>query len=139
MADSRPPQLLCSMNAWSFVMAYMLLILEQRGDRQARGSEGGRDAYAAMLRFRDNLKARGLHISSDALRGDYQGVRVEQRDGKRVLVDGPFAESKEMIGGYFLVNCATKEEAIELAAECPASAWAKIEVREIGTCFEDLA
>jgi hypothetical protein len=44
-----------------------------------------------------------------------------------------------MIGGYFLVNCATKEEAIGVAAECPASAWATVEVREIGTCFEDLA
>jgi len=120
-------------------MAYMLLILEKHGDRMARGAEGGREAYAAMLHFRDNLRARGLHISSDALRGDYQGVRVEQRDGKRIVVDGPFAESKEMIGGYFLVDCATKEQAIELAAECPASAWATVEVREIGTCFEDLA
>jgi hypothetical protein len=43
-----------------------------------------------------------------------------------------------MIGGYFLVDCRTKEEAIALAKECPASAWATIEVREIGTCFEDL-
>jgi hypothetical protein len=120
-------------------MAYMLLILEKHGDRLARGYEGGKEAYAAMLRFRDNLKTRGLHIGSDALRGDYQGVRVEQRDGKRTLVDGPFSESKEMIGGYFLVNCPTKAEAIELAAECPASAWATVEVREIGTCFEDLA
>ena len=122
-----------------FAMAYMLLILERRGDRMERGAEGGKEAYAAMLRFRDDLKARGLHIASDGLRGDYQGVRVEQRDGKRSVVDGPFAESKEMIGGYFLVNCATKAEAVQIAAECPASAWATVEVREIGTCFEDLA
>jgi len=120
-------------------MAYMLLILEKHGDRLARGFEAGKESYAAMLRFRDDLKARGLHISSDALRGDYQGARVEQRDGKRVVVDGPFSESKEMIGGYFLVNCVTKEEAIDLAAACPASAWATVEVRETGTCFEDLA
>jgi len=120
-------------------MAYMLLILEKHGDRQARGPEDGKEAYAAMLRFRDDLKSRGLHISSDALRGDYQGVRVGQRDGRRVVVDGPFVESKEMIGGYFLVNCVTKEEAVGVAAECPASAWATVEVREIGTCFEDLA
>src|SRR4051812_591619 len=117
-------------------MAYMLLILEKRGDRLARGYEGGKEAYAAMLGFRDGLKDRGLHIASDALRGDYQGVRVDQRDGKRNVVDGPFVEAKEMLGGYYLVNCATKEEAIALATECPASAWATIEVREIGTCFE---
>jgi|SRR5579871_1968033 len=119
-------------------MVYMLLILEKHGDRKARGFESGKESYAAMLRFRDNLQARGLHISSDSLRGDYQGVRVEQRDGKRIVVDGPFSESKEMIGGYFLVDCPTKQDAIDLAAACPASAWATVEVREIGTCFEDL-
>jgi len=119
-------------------MAYMLLILEKHGDRRARGTDAGKLAYDSMLRFRDDLKTRGLHLSSDALRSDSQGVRVERRNGKRAILDGPFIESKEMIGGYFLVDCATREQAIELAAECPASGWATVEVREIGTCFEDL-
>ena len=50
--------------------------------------------------------------------------------------DGPFSESKEMVGGYFLLNCATKAEAIAIAGECPAAQWATVEVRGFGPCFE---
>ena len=119
-------------------MSYMLLVLETHGDRQKRGFEAGQAAYASMLRYAGDLKSRGLLKGGDALRTDAHGVRLTERAGKRLVVDGPFTESKEMIGGYFLVDCRTKEEAIALARECPASAWATIEVREIGTCFEDL-
>lgn len=120
-------------------MAYMLLILEKHGDRKARGLEGGREAYASMVRFGESLHSRGLLKGGNALRSDDFGVRLTREGGKRTLVDGPFTESKEMIGGFFLVDCRTKEEAIALAAECPASAWATVEVREIGTCYEDVS
>jgi hypothetical protein len=119
-------------------MSYMLLVLEKHGDRQNRGLEAGQAAYASMLRYAGDLKARGVLKASDALRTDTHGVRLTEHAGKRMVVDGPFTESKEMIGGFFLVDCRTKEEAIALAKECPAAAWATIEVREIGTCFEDL-
>ncbi len=118
-------------------MAYMLLILERGEDRRNRSAEDGRAAYAQMLRFTEDLKARGVHKASDALRSDAEGVRLEVRGGKRLVVDGPFAESKEIVGGFFLVDCGTKEQAIALANECPAAGWATVEVREVGTCFED--
>jgi hypothetical protein len=51
------------------------------------------------------------------------------------VVDGPFAEAKEMIGGFFLVDCASREEAVALAARCPAAQWATVEVRSLGPCF----
>ena len=57
------------------------------------------------------------------------------RDGERSVIDGPFAEAKEMIGGFFLLDCDTREEALALAAECPAAAWATVEVRELGPAF----
>jgi hypothetical protein len=57
------------------------------------------------------------------------------REGKRSVVDGPFAEAKEMVGGFFLLNCNTREEALEIAANCPAAQWSTIEVRELGPCF----
>jgi len=63
-------------------------------------------------------------------------VRVEVRGGKRTLIDGPFAESKEIVGGFFLLDCRTKEQAIAIASECPATEWATVEVREIGPCWE---
>jgi hypothetical protein len=52
-----------------------------------------------------------------------------------MITDGPFAETKEVIGGFFLLTCDTREQAIDIARECPAAQWATIEVRELGPCF----
>jgi hypothetical protein len=117
-------------------MAYMLLILEERGDRQARGVEQGRVVYDRMLRFAADLRARGVLKGGDALKSESERVRLQVRDSKHTLLDGPFAEAKEMVGGYFLLDCKTKQEAVAIARECPAAEWATVEVREIGTCFE---
>jgi len=57
------------------------------------------------------------------------------RGGRDVLTDGPFSEAKEMLGGFFLLDCASREEALAIAAQCPAAEWATIEVRETGPCF----
>jgi len=118
-------------------MAYMLLILEAGENRRSRPAEEGRLAYARMLGFTENLKARGVLKASDALRSDAEGVRLEVRRGKRTILDGPFAESKEIVGGFFLIDCQTKEQAIAIANECPAAEWATVEVREVGVCFDD--
>ena len=48
---------------------------------------------------------------------------------------GPFSETKEMIGGFFLLDCGSREEALRIAEQCPAAAWASVEVRELGPCF----
>ena len=58
------------------------------------------------------------------------------RDGRPALVDGPFAEAKEMIGGFFLLTCDTREQALEIARECPAAEWATVEVRALAPCYE---
>lgn len=116
-------------------MHYMLLILEPHGQRAERTEAEGRAAYDAMLRHADMLKARGVLRAAQSLRTDTEGVRVNVRGGRRTLVDGPFSESKEMIGGYFLVECASRDEAVEIAAGIPAAAWATVEVREFGPCF----
>lgn len=118
-------------------MAYMLLIVEPREQRRSRDEAQGKDAYAQMVRFGEGLKAKGLLRASESLRSDSDAVRVAVREGKRSLIDGPFAESKEMVGGFFLLDCDTKEQAIAIASECPAAAWATVEVREIAPCFQD--
>jgi hypothetical protein len=61
---------------------------------------------------------------------------VQVRAGRPQVVDGPFAETKELVGGYYLLNCETQAEATAIAAECPAAEWATVEVRRIGTCYE---
>jgi hypothetical protein len=115
----------------------MLLILEPGEKRRTRSPEEGRLAYARMLGFTQDLKARGVLKASDALKSDAEGVRVEVQSGKRTILDGPFAESKEIVGGFFLIDCATKEQAIAIATECPAAEWAIVEVREVGVCFDE--
>lgn len=116
-------------------MTYMLIILEPHGQRDARSNEEGRAAYARMVQCSSELAARGVLRASQSLLADRAGTRVQVRDGKRTLVDGPFSESKEMIGGYFIVDCATRDEAVQIASELPAAEWATVEVREFGPCF----
>ena len=60
---------------------------------------------------------------------------MQLREGRARLVDGPFAEAKEMIGGFFLIECASRDEAVSIAQQCPAAQWATVEVREVGPCF----
>ncbi len=114
-------------------MSYMLLIVEPRGQRRERGLEAGKGVYARMLGYAESLKARGVLLATNSLTEDAQ--RLSVRSGKRTVVDGPFTESKELVGGFFLLNCETRDEALKLAAECPAAEWADIEVREIGPCY----
>ena len=117
-------------------MAYLMLIVEPPDGRRSRPEHERRLAYEHMMRFTEGLKARGVLRASDSLRSDAEGVRISFRDGKRLVVDGPFAESKEIVGGFFLLDCRTKEEAVAIAGECPATEWATVEVREIGQCWE---
>ena len=100
-----------------------------------RSPEEGQEAWDSMLRFSDDLKTRDLLKAVASLKPDTQGARLQVRGGKSTLVDGPFAEAKEMIGGFFLLDCETKEEAIAIARECPAAQWATVEVREVGPCY----
>jgi hypothetical protein len=116
-------------------MNYMLLIVEPVGQRRERSEAEGRELYDEMMRFSESLKEQGLLQLSQSLRTDADAVRVQVNGGRRRLVDGPFSESKEMVGGFFLLNCEDKAQAIEIAARCPAARWATVEVRELGPCF----
>lgn len=117
-------------------MAYLMLIVEPRGQREARSDEEGRRAYDDMVAFSAELKQRGKLQLSQSLLGDIHGVRVQKRSGKTALRDGPFAEAKEMVGGFLLLDCDSMDEAVAIASECPAARWATVEVRELGPCFE---
>ncbi len=95
----------------------MLMIVEPAGQRRSVGEMEGRERYARMLEYSAKLKSRGVLTASQSLRSEADGVRVQVRSGKKVRVDGPFAEAKEMIGGYVLLTCATKDEAVAIAEE----------------------
>jgi hypothetical protein len=117
-------------------MAYALLIIEPVGQRRTRTEPEGRALYDSMVRFGADLKNRGLLTVSQSLKTDASTARVHVRDSQPIVVDGPFAESKEVVGGFFLLTCETREQAIAIAGECPAAQWATVEVREFGPCFE---
>jgi hypothetical protein len=112
----------------------MLLIIEPVGQREERGVAGGQQAFAQMQAFGADLQAQGLLLGVNAL--TRPATRVQLRDGQLRALDGPFAEAKEMIGGYFLLACDDRETALAIAARCPAAAWATVEVRAVGTCYD---
>ncbi len=117
-------------------MSYLLLIVEPIGQRATRSPEAGKAIYEQMLRFGQDLQSRGLLIASNSLTPLSRGARVNVREGRTTLVDGPFAEAKEMVGGFFLIDCETREQAVAIAAQCPAAGWCEVEVRETGPCYE---
>lgn len=118
------------------VVSYLLLVMEEPERRRNLSAEEGSAAYERMLRFANGLERRGVLKAVDSLTSDARGVRVRVRGGKRTVVDGPFTEAKEIVGGFFLLDGITKEEAVAIAGDCPATEWATVEVREIGRCWE---
>ena len=115
-------------------MSYMLLIVERTGERRERTEAQGHALYERMLEYTGDLTRRGLLEASNSLRTE--AVRVTRANGRSQVLDGPFAESKEFVGGFFLLKGATREQALALARECPAAEWATIEVRAVGPCYE---
>ena len=115
-------------------MAYMLLILEPRGQRRDRSAADGAAVYQRMLDYNADLKARGVLMASDSLKSS--AVRFHKHDGTSRVLDGPFTEAPELIGGFFLLDCDTREQALAFANACPAAEWATIEVRETGPCYD---
>jgi len=115
-------------------MSYMLLIVEPVQQRRARSPDEGREVYQRMLDYSEKLRHKGVLLASNSLRA--ASVRLNVRGGRRSVLDGPFTESKEIVGGFFLLDCGTREQALECAAECPAAEWATVEVREVGPCYE---
>ena len=116
-------------------MPYMLLIVEPAGQRQERTEAEGRAVYDRMRRFADELKEKGLLLGVESLGSQATAARVKVRGGQPTVLDGPFAEAKEMIGGFFLVDCASREEAVAIAARCPAAEWCTVEVRNLAPCY----
>ena len=115
----------------------MLLIIEPPGQRATRTLAEGQAAYDAMRRFGEKLQERGQLVAVESLASQRSAARVERRGEKVTVVDGPFAEAKEMIGGFFMIDVAGRDEALAIAAECPAAQWCQVEVRPLAPCFDD--
>jgi hypothetical protein len=116
-------------------MAYMLLILENPAQRGTRTRAEGEAVFQRMTDFAQDLKRQDKLLAVESLASQQKGARVQVRGGKAQVLDGPFAEAKEMVGGFFLLDCRTREEALDIARRCPAAEWATVEVRETAPCY----
>lgn len=115
-------------------MSYLLLIVEPEGQRASRTESEGHEVYDRMVRFAADLQARGQLKAVESLGPLSSATRVS--GGGAHVLDGPFAEAKEMIGGFFLLQGVSRDEAIAIARACPAAEWATVEVRALAPCYE---
>ena len=116
-------------------MAYMLLILEDPAQRGTRTREEGEAVFERMVEFGRKLRQQDKLVATESLAALSKGARVQVRGGKAQVLDGPFAEAKEMVGGFFLLDVGSRDEALAIARECPAAEWAMVEVRETAPCY----
>jgi hypothetical protein len=110
---------------------YLLLIC---GDEQQMAAASAEEAAASMAEYMtwmEEATTRGVLQGGERLRPTTDATTVQVRDGEVLTADGPFAETKEQMGGYFVVDCKDLDEAIELAAKIPGARFGTIEVRPI--------
>ena len=109
-------------------MKYMLLIY---GDEQAWDDAGREECYRESAQLAHQLEAAGQYIASNPLHASSTATCVTVRGGKRFWTDGPFAETREQLGGYFLVDARDLDEAIEIAGRIPAARLGTVEIRPV--------
>jgi hypothetical protein len=97
----------------------------------AAGTMPPADAVAAMMKYNEALKAAGVLITLDGLHPPSMGARVSFAGGKPMVTDGPFTETKEVLGGYWMIEVKSRDEAIAWAKQCPASDNEIIEIRQV--------
>ena len=112
-------------------MQYMLLIYDTE-DSMGAMSEAERNAFMGeYFSYTEALRGAGKFVAGDALQPTATATSVRLRDGERLVTDGPFAETKEQLGGYYLIEAASLDEALDWAAKIPSSRLGTIEVRPV--------
>src|SRR5271156_5856283 len=112
-------------------MRFMMLMIPGGYETAAPGAMPAVEAVTAMMKYNEALKEAGVLITLDGLHPPSTGVRVSFESGKPVVTDGPFTESKEVIGGYWMIDVKSRAEAIAWAKRCPASSNETIEIRQV--------
>jgi hypothetical protein len=112
-------------------MRYLLMICTDEVAYAALSPEEAQTSFAGYVAFQEEAASRGALLGGERLRPTDTATTVEVRNGEVLTSDGPFAETKEQVGGYYLLDCKDLDEAIELAAKLPAAQHGKVEVRPI--------
>jgi hypothetical protein len=112
-------------------MRFMMLMIPLGYETAAPDVKLDPERMLAMMEYNKALKAAGVLIALDGLHPPSMGARVSFASGKPVVTDGPFTESKEVLGGYWMIDVKSRQEAIAWAAKCPASTNEIIEIRQV--------
>jgi hypothetical protein len=112
-------------------MRFMMLMIPHGYENAAPGTMPEAKAVEAMMKYNESLQKAGVLIALDGLHPPSQGVRVSFEGGNPKVIDGPFAETKEVLGGYWMINVKSRDEAIEWAKRCPVGGKDVIEIRQV--------
>jgi hypothetical protein len=112
-------------------MRFMMLMIPLGYETAPPDVQLDPERVRAMMKYNEALKDAGVLIALDGLHPPSTGARVSFAGGKPLVTDGPFTEAKEVLGGYWMINVASREEAIAWASKCPASENEIIEIRQV--------
>src|SRR5687768_2835011 len=112
-------------------MKYLFTLYGDESAYETQTPEDGAAEMAAYERFDTEAKAAGILIGGEALEPTTSATTLRLKGGERVVTDGPFAETKEQLGGYYILDCKDLDEALEWAAKIPAAQNGSVEIRPI--------
>src|SRR3954470_9583779 len=112
-------------------MRFMMLMIPRGYESADPGAVPSAEAVAAMMKYNESLHKAGVLLALDGLHPPSMGARVSFEEGTPKVTDGPFAETKEVLGGYWMIQVKSRDEAIEWAKRCPGSPNEVIEVRQV--------
>jgi hypothetical protein len=112
-------------------MRYLLTIHTDENRDKARSEDDTKKLFGAYMEYTKAMKDAGVWVAGEALQPSATGTQVRVRGEKATVTDGPFTETKEVLGGFYLMEVKSKEEAIEWGKRCPDAANGSIQLREI--------
>jgi len=112
-------------------MRFMMLMIPKGYETAEPGATPELAAVEAMMKYNEALQKAGVLLALDGLHPPSMGARVRFAGGKPHVTDGPFSEAKEVLGGYWMIQVKSREEAIEWAKRCPARENETIEIRQV--------
>jgi hypothetical protein len=112
-------------------MRFMMLVIPKGYEKAAPGTMPDARAVEAMMKYNEELQKAGILRGLEGLHPPSMGARVSFAEGKPVVTDGPFIEAKEVVGGYWIIQVGSKQEAIDWASRCPMMNGEIIEIRQV--------
>ena len=112
-------------------MRFMMLMIPKGYEQAAPGTMPDAKSVEAMMKYNEELQKAGVLLPLEGLHPASMGARISFAEGKPKVTDGPFAEATEVLGGYWMIQVKSKEEAIQWASRCPASPNETIEIRQV--------